>query len=77
MGFSAAVRLLETRTFSSVSLVAEKLAGITSKSSPAVFRPDWLGDTAPERVISWGLQTRKHLTEVMLIYQTFFCFLVF
>lgn len=38
--------------------------GITSKSSPAVFRPDWLGDTPPERVVEWGLDTRAHLADV-------------
>ncbi len=38
--------------------------GITSKSSPAVFRPDWLGDTPSERVVAWGLDTRAHLTEI-------------
>eukprot|EP01048_Picozoa_sp_COSAG05_P007849 COSAG05_NODE_570_length_8623_cov_35.317339_5_plen_401_part_00 len=63
MGFTSAVRLLESG-FTDVTLVAESLTGITSKSSPAVFRPDWLGDTPPERVTEWGLDTRAHLAEV-------------
>eukprot|EP01044_Picomonas_judraskeda_P014724 COSAG03_NODE_2378_length_2825_cov_76.434336_2_plen_84_part_00 len=57
MGMASAVRLLEAG-FDDVTVVAEKLAGITSKSSPAVFRPDWLGDTPQQRVIEWGLETR-------------------
>jgi len=48
----------------SVTLCAERFAGITSKSSPAVFRPDYLGDTPNALVVKWGLETRAHLSEV-------------
>ena len=37
-----------------VTIVASKLSGIASKTSPAVFRPDWLGDTPADRVVKWG-----------------------
>ena len=63
MAFTSAVRLLEAG-FTDVTLVAESFTGITSKSSPAVFRPDWLGETPPDRVVEWGLETRAHLAEV-------------
>jgi hypothetical protein len=33
-------------------------------STPAVFRPDWVGNTAEEKVIRWGLETRQHFAEV-------------
>ena len=64
MGFTSALRLLESKQVKEVTLIADKFAGITSKSSPAVFRPDWLGDTPPEKVVRWGLETRKHLSQV-------------
>ena len=63
MGFAAALRLLEDG-ITDVTLVAERFSPVTSKTSPAVYRPDWLGETAPERVIAWGLETRSHLARV-------------
>lgn len=64
MGFACALRLLESGISKDVTLVAERFSQIPSKSSPAVFRPDWLGETPPERVIRWGLETRAHLGQV-------------
>lgn len=63
MGFASATRLLEAG-FADVTLVAAELLGIASRSSPAVFRPDWLGETPAEAVIAWGLETRAHLTQL-------------
>lgn len=63
MGITSALRLLEAG-FTDVTLVAEKLSAITSKTSPGVFRPDWVGNTSTERVIAWGLATREHYSEV-------------
>ena len=59
MGFCSALQLLE-RGFGDVTLVAEKFSGIPSKTTAGIFRPDYLGDTDPEKVVRWGLATRKH-----------------
>jgi len=63
MGISSALRLLESG-FSDVTLITDKFDGITSKTSPAVFRPDWLGDTPAEKTITWGNETKAHLGRV-------------
>jgi hypothetical protein len=52
-GLCAAVRLLE-RGFVDVTLIAERMSGIPSKTAPAVFRPDWLGATE----VGWHVPPR-------------------
>lgn len=56
MGFTAAVRILNAG-FTDVTLVAATFAPIPSKSSPAVYRPAWMGSTPPELTVHWGKDT--------------------
>lgn len=58
MGWSASLRLLQAG-FQDVTLIAETFAPIPSKSSPAVYRPAWMGSTPTELTIRWGLDTQK------------------
>ena len=60
VGFCCALRLLEAG-FKDVTLIAAKFSGIPSKTTAGIFRPDYLGDTDPVRVVQWGLETRCHL----------------
>jgi len=63
MGFASALRLLQDG-FHDVTLIAEKFGQIPSKSSPAVFRPAWMGRTPTDRTIRWGLSTLQHLAHL-------------
>jgi len=50
--------------FQDVTLVAETFAPIPSKSSPAVYRPAWMGKTPAELTVKWGLATQKELARI-------------
>lgn len=57
LGLTCAVRLLESgRT---VTLVADKFHGITSKTAPSAFRPGLMGDIPAERLVQWGRISRE------------------
>eukprot|EP00929_Paragymnodinium_shiwhaense_P018807 TRINITY_DN13025_c0_g1_i1.p1 TRINITY_DN13025_c0_g1~~TRINITY_DN13025_c0_g1_i1.p1 ORF type:complete len:384 (+),score=33.40 TRINITY_DN13025_c0_g1_i1:555-1706(+) len=64
MGFVSALRLLESGRFQDVTLVAEKLSMIPSKTSPAVYRPAWMGKTPTERAIRWGKDSGQHFGQL-------------
>jgi hypothetical protein len=55
---------VHTHTHTRVA-VSNSIRPPDSCSTPAVFRPDWVGSTAQDRVIAWGLSTREHLTKVL------------
>lgn len=56
MGFTSALRLLQAGA-RDVTILAETFAPIPSKSSPAVFRPAWLGKTPHELLVRWGRES--------------------
>lgn len=63
MGFTSALRLLQLG-YKDVTLIAETFAPIPSKSSPAVFRPAWMGKTPTESVVRWGVDSQKEFSRL-------------
>ena len=63
VGFCCALRLLQSGC-TDVTLIAAKFSSIPSKTTAGIFRPDYLGDTDPARVVQWGLDTRCHFQQL-------------
>lgn len=63
MGWSTALRILQAG-FTDVTLVAETFSPIPSKSSPAVYRPAWMGNTPTELTVKWGLDTQREFARL-------------
>eukprot|EP00927_Polykrikos_kofoidii_P061886 TRINITY_DN56709_c0_g1_i1.p1 TRINITY_DN56709_c0_g1~~TRINITY_DN56709_c0_g1_i1.p1 ORF type:complete len:371 (+),score=31.48 TRINITY_DN56709_c0_g1_i1:59-1114(+) len=63
MGFTSALRALQAG-FKDVSIVAQSFSPIPSKSSPAVYRPAWMGKTPPEVTIRWGSDSANEFSRL-------------
>lgn len=63
MGWTSALRVLDAG-FKDVTLVAATFSPIPSKSSPAVYRPAWMGKTPPELTVKWGKDTAKEFSRL-------------
>merc|ERR1719321_688651 len=63
MGFTSALRILQAG-FKDVTIIAESFAPIPSKSSPAVYRPAWMGKTPTEVTVRWGIDTQKEFSRL-------------